>query len=159
MALFVGGVPAHLPTVVSALLLLLAVTGAAVLSAVTPRGQVVLALGVPLVAAGVSYDDIAKSAGAAALLVVLALRASPPDAVYAVLCVGLLASAAATCSSRWYISSAFTTFSVFLLLLFDHPEQTAQKFDERVVETILGVALAYLFGWLVPALTGRGRQA
>jgi len=90
-----------------------------------------------------------------ALAAGIALRADPPDAVYAVLAVVVLAAAAATCASRWYISSAFTTFFVFLLLLFDHPDQTAQKFDERVGETILGVALAYVFGWLVPALRDR----
>jgi len=86
----------------------------------------------------------------------IALRADPADAVYAVLSIVLLASAAATCSSRWYVSSAFTTFFVFLLLLFDHPEQTTQELDERVGETVLGVALAYVFGWLVPALMDRG---
>jgi hypothetical protein len=249
-SLFLGGVLAHLPAVVTAVLLLLAVAGAAVLSSVAPRGQLILSLGVPLVAAGLSYDDFAKSAGAALLLVagsayawlvslawpereaparpdralpghrvmldygirlglaaalaylvavgldldhagwaaaacllvarpqvdllrsrgvgrVLAvcvgalvaagvLRADPPNVVYAALAVVVLAAAAATSASRWYVSSAFTTFFVFLLLLFDHPEQTTQKFEERVGETILGVVLAYVFGWLVPALMLRG---
>jgi hypothetical protein len=252
LSLFVGGVLAHLPAVLTAVLLILAVVGAAVLSAVAPRGQVVLVLGVPLVAAGLSYDDFGTSASAALLLIAgsayawlvslawperaaagragsdlparsamldygvrlgiaaaiaylvavgldldhagwaaaacllvarpqvdllqsrgvgrvvavtigaaaagIALRADPPDAVYAALAVVVLAAAAATCTSRWYISSAFTTFLVFLLLLFDHPEETAQKFDERVGETVLGVALAYVFGWLVPALMNRSGQ-
>jgi hypothetical protein len=96
---------------------------------------------------------VAVTIGAAAAGI--ALRADPPNGVYAALAVAVLASAAATSASRWYISSAFTTFLVFLLLLFDHPEQTAQKFDERVGETVLGVGLAYAFGWLVPALMNR----
>jgi len=86
------------------------------------------------------------------------VRSDPPDAVYAVLAVVVLAAAAATCTSRWYITSAFTTFFVCLLLLFDHPEQAAQKINERVGETVVGVALAYVFGWLVPALVNRARQ-
>lgn len=251
VSLFVGGVLAHLPSVATAVLLLLAVAGAAVLSTVAPRGQVVLVLGVPLVAAGLSYDDYATSSGAALLLVAgsayawlvslawpdheaadrgdrelpdrrtmlgygvrlgiaaalaylaavaldldhpgwapaacllvarpqvdllqsrgvgrvaavaagavaagLVLGADPPDPVYAVLAVALLASAAATCTSRWYITSGFTTFFVCLLLLFDHPEQTEQKISERVGETLLGVALAYLFGWVLPELMTRDR--
>jgi len=249
VSLFVGGVLAHLPAGVTALLLLLAVAGAAVVSTVAARGQVVLVLGVPLVAAGLSYDDYATSASAALLLVVgsayawlvslawpehaaggrprsappsrramlgygvrlgvaaalaylvavaldldhpgwapaacllvarpqldllqsrgigrvaavtvgalaagITVRAAPPDLVYAVLAVVVLAAAAATCTSRWYITSAFTTFFVCLLLLFDHPEQAAQKIDERVGETVIGVALAYLFGWVVPELLHR----
>jgi hypothetical protein len=216
------------------------------LSAVAPRGQVVLVLGVPLVAAVLSYDDYSTSAAATVLLLAgaayawlvslawperaadyrpgrvlperrtmlgygvrlgvaaalaylvavgldldtpvgrrrracssprpqvdllqsrgvgrvvavavgavaaaIAVRADPPDVVYAALAIVVLASAAGTCASRWYITSAFTTFFVCLLLLFDHPEQTTQKVDERVGETVLGVALAYVFGWLVPAL-------
>ena len=58
---------------------------------------------------------------------------------------------------RWYITSAFTTFFVCLLLLFDQPRQAVQKIDERVGETIVGVALAYLFGWAVPELVARTR--
>jgi uncharacterized membrane protein YccC len=91
-----------------------------------------------------------------ALVAAGVLRADPPNVVYAALAVVVLAAAAATSASRWYVSSAFTTFFVFLLLLFDHPEQTTQKFEERVGETILGVVLAYVFGWLVPALMLRG---
>jgi hypothetical protein len=252
-SLFLGGVLAHLPVLLGAVLLLLAVTGAAVLSSVAPRGQVLLVLGVPLVAAGLSYGDYATSvetfwlmlvgatyswlvsllwperaagarperslpdrramlaygvrmgvaaalaylfadslrldhpgwAPAACLLVArpqldllqsrgvgrvvavcvgalaaaLVLRLEPRDGVYAALTVAILAATSATRSSRWYVTSAFTTFFVFLLLLFDHPDQAAQKLNERVGETVIGVALAYLFGWLLPWLLERRRSA
>lgn len=249
LSLFVGGLLAHLPTGLTAVLLALAVTGAAVLSAVAPRGQVLLFLGVPLMAAGLSYDDLTTSvetvlllvAGAAyawlvsllwpaheavarparalpdratmlgygvrlgvaaalaylvaaalgldhagwapaacllvarpspdllqsrgvgrvlavcvgALAAALVLHLQPPDLGYALLTAGVLAACSGTRGSRWYITSAFTTFFVFLMLLLDHPDQTRQKFDERVGETVLGVALAYLFGWLLPGLLRR----
>jgi uncharacterized membrane protein YccC len=87
-----------------------------------------------------------------ALAAVLVLAADPPNLIYSALVVTVLAVATATIGSRWYISSAFTTFFVFIMLLYDDPAHTTQKFDERVGETILGVALAYLFGWAVPAL-------
>lgn len=251
LSLFLGGVLAHLPTWLGASLLAAAVVGAAALSARLPRGQIVLTLCVPLMAAGLSYTDYATSAAtfllltagaayawlvsllwpagepsaaarppapemrpmlgygarlgiasaiaylvasglqldhpgwapAACLLIArpdpdllrtrgigrvvaviagalgaaLALHADPPNQVYAALAIAVLASAAATAGSRWYITSAFTTFFVFLMLLFDHPEQTTQKFNERVGETLIGVALAYLFAIALPAALLRDR--
>jgi hypothetical protein len=250
VSMFVGGVLAHLPTVVAATLLAAAVAGAAALSSVAPRGQLVLTLCVPLVAAGMSYDDLATSAGtllllaaggtyawlvsllwperesddrpprpaselvpygvrlgvaaavaylvasalgldhpgwapAACLLVArpqhdllelrgagrvgsvlvgalaaaLVLHLQPSDLVYALLAVGLLAATAATSSSRWYITPGFSTFFVFVLLLYDQPTQTAQKFNERVGETLLGVVLAYFAVWLIPALIRKAAPA
>ena len=50
--------------------------------------------------------------------------------------------------SRWYITSAFTTFFVFLMLSGTTGE-TAAKFNERVGETVLVVVLAF---------TSRGRS-
>jgi len=37
------------------------------------------------------------------------------------------------------------------MLLLGNPDQTIEKFNERVGETILGVGLAYLFGWALPS--------
>jgi hypothetical protein len=37
-------------------------------------------------------------------------------------------------------------------LLNGHRDETTSKFNERVGETILGVAAAYLVVWLIPAL-------
>jgi hypothetical protein len=66
-----------------------------------------------------------------------------------------LAGAAATHGSRWYVTPAFTTFVVFLLLLRSAPVDAALRFGERVAETALGVAIAYLFGLATPAVQRR----
>ena len=248
-ALFLGGVLAHLPSPVAALLLWAAVIGAAATSSLRPVGNLVLVLCAPLVGAGMSYDDYGSSAAtfallsagaayawlvsllwpdrdapprtppalpplrtmlgygarmgfaaavaylvasalaldhpgwapaacllvarpqvdllqirgvgrvlsvaAGATLAALVLDADPPNATYAVLVVGVLGAAAATVGSRWYITSAFTTFFVFLMLLRGTTGETAAKFNERVGETLLGVALAFLFAWAVPSLLAR----
>ncbi|WP_412739427.1 FUSC family protein [Krasilnikovia sp. MM14-A1259] len=80
--------------------------------------------------------------GAAAA--VLTLAADAANGLLAVLTGVVISAAAATHASRWYITSAFTTYLVFLLLLGDHPNQAGQKFTERVAETVLGVTLAVL---------------
>ena len=67
----------------------------------------------------------------------------------------VLGAAAATVGSRWYVTSAFTTLLVFLMLLNGHPNETTSKTNERVGETILGVAAAYLAVWLIPTLQMR----
>ena len=94
-----------------------------------------------------------------ALLAAGAVMADPPSLVYALSTVLALSAAAATAGSRWYITSGFTTFFVFLLLLIPDPGQAGQKFDERIVETILGVGLAYMACWFVPALGERIGEA
>jgi uncharacterized membrane protein YccC len=66
-----------------------------------------------------------------------------------------LAALAGTHGSRRYVTPAFTTFVVFLLLLVGSPDDTGSRFLERMAETVLGVALAVVFGVLVPALLAR----
>ena len=93
-------------------------------------------------------------------LAIALLRIDPPVAWYALAVIAVVAGAAATHRSRWYVTSAFTTFLVFVLLLYGSPQDAASRFDERVGETLLGVGLAYLFGVVVPSLTrGSGRPA
>jgi hypothetical protein len=46
------------------------------------------------------------------------------------------------------------TFLVFVLLLYSNPDQAGW----RLGETVLGVALAYLFGLGLPALAARRAQ-
>ena len=41
------------------------------------------------------------------------------------------------------------------MLLNGHPNETTSKINERVGETILGVAAAYLAVWLIPTLQMR----
>jgi uncharacterized membrane protein YccC len=245
-SMLVGGIVSPLPTVAVALVLGVLVVLAAAAARAVPAGRIVLTLGVPLVAVGLSYDDLATSAGAFlvlsagalyAWLVALALpardpgpRPAPPvpptlgyglrlgaaaaiaylitgtlgydhpgwapaacllvarpeldllqsrgitrvvsvvvgatvaGAVinldvapigYAILIAAALGAASGTIGSRWYITSAFSTFLVFLTMLAGQPEALATTFDLRVSETILGVALAYLFVWLLPTLAER----
>jgi hypothetical protein len=52
------------------------------------------------------------------------------------------------------LRDAFTTFVVFMLLLWQHPTDTAWRFWQRNLETLLGVGIALLFGLAVPLLQG-----
>jgi hypothetical protein len=85
--------------------------------------------------------------------------ADPPRAVLSAAVVVALAALAATKGSHRYVTPAFTTFLVFLLMLVDNPADTAGRFVERVGETLLGVALAVVFGLVVPALLARRHRA
>jgi hypothetical protein len=99
---------------------------------------------------------LAVAAGACLAIAVVEVDAVP--AVLAVLAALTVVAAAAMRTSRWYITSAFTTFLVFLMLLGPDVEQAQQAFVERVGETVLGVGLAVLFGIVVPqVLAGRDR--
>jgi hypothetical protein len=170
-SIFLGGVLAQLPSVLAAILLAAAVVGAALLASALAFGRVVLVLCAPLVAVGLSYDEFASSAQtlllqsrgvgrvasvvAGALAAALILNSSPPEVVFAVVAVAVLGAAAATVGSRWYVTSAFTTLLAFLMLLNGHPNETTSKINERVGETILCVAAAYLAVWLIPTLQMR----
>jgi hypothetical protein len=83
---------------------------------------------------------------------VLVTTAQPAAAVYSGLMIVTVALVAALHRSRWYITPAFTTFVVFLLLLSSDPQSARYRFGERVGETILGVAIACLFGLAAPRL-------
>ncbi|HEV7772675.1 MAG TPA: FUSC family protein [Conexibacter sp.] len=92
---------------------------------------------------------------AGALAAVALVRIHPPVAVYSAAAILAVGGAAATNRSRWYVTSAFTTFLVFLLLLYATPEDAGRRFDERLGETLLGVAIAYVFGLALPELRRR----
>ena len=62
-------------------------------------------------------------------------------------------AAGATHRSRWYVTPAFTTFLVFLLLLYSRPQDAGSELDERLLETLLGVGVAYVFGLGLPAIS------
>ena len=83
------------------------------------------------------------------------VAAELPNPVLAGIAGAAVIAAAATRASRWYITSAFTTFLVFLLLLGPNPDQTQQKVSERIGETLLGVALAIIFGILIPQVAAK----
>jgi hypothetical protein len=48
------------------------------------------------------------------------------------------------------VTSAFTTFFAISLLIHGDPTEGLSRFNERVLETALGVGLAYFFGLVVP---------
>jgi uncharacterized membrane protein YccC len=72
--------------------------------------------------------------------------------VIAVVASAAIICMAATHTSRWYFTAAFTTFLVFWMLLYQQTGsgQIEHRFFERVLETVAGVAIAYFFGLLVP---------
>jgi uncharacterized membrane protein YccC len=96
---------------------------------------------------------------AGALAGIAIARTEPPTIVYTIVILAAVALLAATHSSRWYITPAFTTLLVFLLLLYSDPASAPHRFGERVAETALGVGLAYLFGLALPRLAAHGRSA
>jgi uncharacterized membrane protein YccC len=92
---------------------------------------------------------------AGALAGIVLIRLGPPAAVYSLAAIVAVAAAAATHRSRWYVTSAFTTFLVFLLLLHSDPQDAVSRFNERLLETLLGVGIAYVFGLALPKLLRR----
>jgi hypothetical protein len=72
--------------------------------------------------------------------------------------VAALAGATATRASRWYVTAGFSTYLVFLLLLYIQPETAGSRFAERLLETILGVAIAAVFGLMLPRLAAASRR-
>jgi Fusaric acid resistance protein-like len=100
---------------------------------------------------------VSVGVGAVVAIALLTLRA--PDWLIAVVVVLAVVAATATRGSRWYVTPAFTTFMVFLLLLAADPKQAPDRFGERLGETLLGVAVALVFGLLVPLIARRVRPA
>jgi hypothetical protein len=96
--------------------------------------------------------------GIGALAAIALVRLTPAAWVYSLAAIAALAACGATHRSRWYVTPAFTTFLVFLLMLYSRPEDAASRFNERLLETVLGVGIAYVFGLGLPALAQRRRQ-
>jgi hypothetical protein len=90
-----------------------------------------------------------------AVLAIALVRLEPADAAYSVAVLAAVAGAAGTRRSRWYVMSAFTTFLVFLLLLYSDPGAAGARFGERLSETLPGVGLAHGFGLALPAALRR----
>ncbi len=93
-----------------------------------------------------------------ALLAIGLIRLSPPLGWFSLAAIAAIAGAGGSHRSRWYLTPAFTTILVLLLLLYSHPNEAGARLGERVLETLLGVSLAYLFGLAVPALIASYRD-
>lgn len=70
---------------------------------------------------------------------------------------GAIIAMAATNASRWYVTPAFTTFLILWALLYGQASSANihDRFNERVLSTLLGIAIAYVFGFLAPKLMQR----
>ena len=90
-----------------------------------------------------------------AVVAIALLETSPAAPVTAVVLVAVVAAAAAAARSAWYVTPAFTTFLVFLLLGGADPGQAEAHFGERIGETLLGVTIAVAFGLLVHCAVDR----
>lgn len=92
--------------------------------------------------------SVLAGAFAAALLTFF----DPSYGILALFAVLAVVSATATQGSKFYIAPTFTTFIVILLLIYSDatPSSAADRFVERVTETVIGVALAAVFGFLGP---------
>lgn len=93
-----------------------------------------------------------------ALVAIGLVRLDPAAGWYGLAAIAAVAGAAGTRRSRWYVTSAFTTYLVFLLLLYADPGDAGSRFAERFLETVLGVGLAYLFGLALPMLASSRRS-
>ena len=93
---------------------------------------------------------------AGAMAAVALVRLSPPAVAYSTAVIAALAGAAGTHGSRWYVTPAFTTFLVFLLLLYADPATAASRLVERTSETLLGVGIAFFYGVVLPAAASAG---
>ena len=90
-----------------------------------------------------------------ALAAILLVKAAPPAGVYsAAVIVAFGPVAGGTHGSRWYVTPAFTTFLVFLLLLSSDPSTAQSRFNERLLETVLGVGIAYFYGLVMKQRLG-----
>ena len=75
----------------------------------------------------------------------------------AALIVVAVAAMSATHGSRWYVTPFFSTFLVLTLMLYGDPGDSAMRFWQRSLETVVGVALALVFGALIPYARNRLR--
>lgn len=107
---------------------------------------------------------VLRSIGRATSVLVGALTAAvfalanPSPLATAIAVALVLASLAATQQSRWYITPGFTTFIALTLMLQGQHGTPLGRLLERSFETLLGIALALVFGALVPAAVQRWRD-
>ncbi len=89
----------------------------------------------------------------------LVVQYGPSELLLAITVVAIVAAILATRGSRWYVASAGTAALVMLLVGESTPDTLGYTLTERLGETLLGVALAYLFGVAVPLVLKRFAKA
>lgn len=87
-----------------------------------------------------------------ALAAALFASLAPWPVVTALVVILVLGSLAGTQGSRWYVTPGFTTFIALTLILQSDGSSPAARFTERLVETVLGVGIALLFGAVLPGV-------
>lgn len=88
-----------------------------------------------------------------ALLAALFALVSPSPGMVAIAVILVLSGATATQGSRCYITPGFSTFLALSLILTSEGGSPVGRFNERTLETLLGVGIALVFGWAVPQTT------
>lgn len=83
---------------------------------------------------------------------------APSNLAIGLLLLITLSLAAATSGSRWYIFPFFSTVIVLSMLLLGETETPAHWLLERAGMTLVGVGLALLSAWLVPAVAASLRS-
>lgn len=89
---------------------------------------------------------------AGVLLAALLFRRDVGDVVIAIVAVCGVTAAVAVHTSRWYVTSAGTGLVVVLMSGVSSTEAFHHAFGDRIVETIIGAALALLLGIGVPRI-------
>ncbi|GAA4695684.1 FUSC family protein [Nocardioides conyzicola] len=93
-----------------------------------------------------------------ALLAIGLVATDAPAWVFGAAIALVVVAATATAASRWYLTPAYTTFLVFVLLLATDPEDARSRFWERVLETALGIGVAALVALVLAPLVVRLRR-
>jgi hypothetical protein len=86
------------------------------------------------------------------------IRLSPPAAIYSLAILVAVADAGGTHGSRWSVGPGVHHLPGLPDPPLLPPHEACARYGERVLETLLGVGLAYLFGLGLPALALRDRR-
>jgi hypothetical protein len=126
-------------------------TAAAVLLVMRPMADMVRLRGVGRALATIS--------GVVVATLVLRLGLSPPAT--AALVAGVFIATIATRTSRWYLASAGTAVLILLAILYGSPDADFVRNTSwtRIVENVIGAAIALFYGLLVPSLLAKRRHA
>ena len=91
----------------------------------------------------------------------LLLPLNLPPLMIGALAGGALIAAVETDRSRRDITPVFSTFLVFWLLLYTEPTfaNITYRFNERILETLIGIGIAFVFGIAIPRLISRLRPS